>query len=152
MGVSALQSVLSMSSKACAHVQIPVWQAQTQTKALLKHRRVLEDNMVAASLNVLQPVTLNFDKSCLPGGDKREPWHPCLYVTANAHESNAWDTCAANVQRSIGPCPLIRVSEMVGFDADNRPGASARVEQFLAGILDKFFFALAETLVFLFFL
>lgn len=96
--------------------------------------------MLSAGLNVLQLVTLNFDKTGLPAGDKREPWHPCLYVTANAHDNHAWDVCAASVQRAIGPCPLIRVSDMVGFDADNRPGASARVEQFLAGILNMFFF------------
>ena len=139
--VSTLQSVLSMSSKACAHVQFPTSQAQTNAKALLKHRRVLEDQLINAGLDIMQPVTLNFDKTNLPAGDKREPWHPCLFCTALVNENTAWDNCATALQRSIGPCPLIRVSDMLGFEADgNRPGASARLEQFLAGILNKVFF------------
>ena len=130
--IHASVSAYSMSSKACAHMQFPTSQAQP--------------NAAQTGPDKMQPVTLNFDKTNLPAGDKREPWHPCLYCTALVNESTAWDNYATALQRSIGPCPLIRVSDMLGFEADgNRPGASARLEQFLAGILNKVFLPLAQT-------
>ena len=84
-----------------------------------------------ASLDVLWPVTLSFDKSQLSAGDKRAPWHPCLFVTASCHETSPWQDSHAAQTRTIGPCPLIRVADMLGFDETMRPGASARTEQSL---------------------
>ena len=128
--IQTLQSLLTMSAKHAAHVQVPLAQAQTQAKALVKHRRYLEDALLNCSLDILSPVTLQFDKSNLPVGDKRAPWHPCLFVTALCHDS-PWQACAAAQTRTIGPAPLIRVVDMLGFDAEQKPGASARTEQFL---------------------
>ena len=87
---------------------------------------------MSRELDIMRPVSLMFDKAGLPAGDKREPWHPCLFVTNSNHESsNAWCESAVAQQRSIGPCQLIRVADMLGFDSETRPGASSRTEQFL---------------------
>ncbi|CAL1165182.1 unnamed protein product [Cladocopium goreaui] len=124
--VQTLQSVLTSSPKNAAHVQVPLPHAQTNAKAVVKHRRLLEDQLMNASLDVLWPVTLSFDKSQLSAGDKRAPWHPCLFVTASCHETSPWQDSHAAQTRTIGPCPLIRVADMLGFDETMRPGASAR--------------------------
>lgn len=40
-----------------------------------------------------------------------------------------WDACTAVATKSIGPCPLIRVSDMLGYDAENRPAPAERLVQ-----------------------
>lgn len=127
----AFTALLATSPKHAGHLQMPLPQAQTHQSAVLKHRRTLEDSMVTNGLDIMRPVSLMFDKSNLSAGDKREPWHPCLLVTATAQDNNAWLDSSAAQNRSIGPCPLIRVADMLGFDPDSRPGASQRTEQFL---------------------
>ena len=128
----AFHALLALSPKHAGHLQIPLPQAQTHAAAVLKHRRTLEDSLVSRELDIMRPVSLMFDKAGLPAGDKREPWHPCLFVTNSNHESsNAWCESAVAQQRSIGPCQLIRVADMLGFDSETRPGASSRTEQFL---------------------
>ena len=125
----AFQALLSMSPCHAGHVQMPVPQCQAIPQAVLKHRRLLQDALNSAGFDVLRDVSLVFDKAGCPAGDKRDPWHPCIFVTAVGHETNMWSECAVSSLRSIGPCPLIRVADMLGFDAENRPGAAARVEQ-----------------------
>ncbi|CAL1134420.1 unnamed protein product [Cladocopium goreaui] len=122
----AFTALLATSPKHAGHLQMPLPQAQTHQSAVLKHRRTLEDSMVTNGLDIMRPVSLMFDKSNLSAGDKREPWHPCLLVTATAQDNNAWLDSSAAQNRSIGPCPLIRVADMLGFDPDSRPGASQR--------------------------
>lgn len=123
------QSLLALSPDHAGHVQLPVPQSQALDKAVLKQRRILEDMLGQAGLDALRSVSLFFDKAGCPAGDKRDPWHPCLFVTATGHEVNSWSQCAVGTQRSIGPCPLIRVVDMLGFDSENRPGAAAGAEQ-----------------------
>lgn len=131
--INALSSLLAVAPTNAAHVQLPLPQAQTHSNAVVKHRRALEDALVANGLDIMRTVSLCFDKSSLPAGDKREPWHPCLFVTSTTcQEVNAWCESAAAQSRSIGPCPLIRVADMIGFDTEARPGASQRTEQPLA--------------------
>ena len=129
--VDALSGLLSMSPKHVGHLQLPMPQAQALPNAVLKHRRQLEDKLIANNLDVLRNITLNFDKSNLPAGDQREPLHLCTLVTCNAQDGNAFNDSSAAQSRTIGPCPLIRVADMLGFDAENRPGASQRMEQLL---------------------
>ena len=40
-----------------------------------------------------------------------------------------WDACTAVATKLIGPCILIPVSDMLGYDAENRPAPAARLEQ-----------------------
>lgn len=132
--LTAFNSLLASSPKYAGHLQIPVLQAQTHQAAVVKHRRTLEDSLVANGLDIMRPVSLIFDKGSLPAGDKRDPWHPCLLVTATAHENNAWFDSAVAQNRCIGPCPLIRVADMLGFDSEARSSASQRTEQLLVEV------------------
>lgn len=81
--VQTVHSILSMSAKHASHIQMPVLHQQTQMKAVIKHRRYLGDQFMLAGLDVLQQLSLTFDKSNLPAGNKRPPWHPCLFITSS---------------------------------------------------------------------
>ena len=125
-------NVLAMSPNNAGHCQTPVMQSQTTTDAWVKHKRVLEDTLKKGRMDITVPVTLTFDKSSCHANDKRCVNHPCLFVSAVDHQQpNAWMTSSAVSKGIIGPCPLIRVLDMKGFDPDNRFGSASRTEQFL---------------------
>lgn len=59
-----------------------------------------------------------------------------LFVTStNDQSQNIWTGSNVWNCQSIGPVPLIRVSDMLGYEADNRPSPSQRVEQNLGSTL-----------------
>ena len=90
----------------------------------------MEDCLKKHRMDVTTSIALTFDKTNSHSNDKRSAIHQCLFVTALDHEqSNSWATCAAVGKGVIGPCPLIRVTDMLGFDPENRLGASYRTEQ-----------------------
>ena len=130
---NAFNNILAMSPTHCGHVQLPVMQSQTSTEAWLKHRRMAEDILKKAGMDITVAVSLTFDKSSNHANDRRTVNHLCNFITASSHQQgNAWSNCAAATTGVIGPCQLIRVSDMRGFDPDNRFGAAARTEQPLA--------------------
>ena len=131
--LTSFSQVLAMSPMNAGHCQVPVMQKQTTTDAWIKHRRVLEDALKKSRMDVTTPIALTFDKSSNHANDKRSVNHQCLFVTSIDHQqANGWITSAAVTKGVIGPCPLVRVTDMVGFDPDNRLGAASRTEQFLA--------------------
>ena len=128
--LATLVNVLQMSPNNAGHCQLPVMQSQTTTDAWIKHRRTLEDALKKGRMGITTGVALTFDKTSSHANDKRCVNHPCLFVTALDHQqANAWLGAAAVSKCVIGPCQLIRVSDMQGFDPDNRFGAAARTEQ-----------------------
>ena len=128
-----LSSVLSMNAHSAGHVQIPVMQSQTKVAAWVKHKRVLEDTLHQAGIDITVPVSLHFDKSGSHANDKRPVHHPCLFVKSTSHQQpNYFEASAAASTGHIGPCALIKVSDMVGYENDgNRYGPAARTEQCL---------------------
>lgn len=131
--LQTFESILAMSPLHGGHVQLPVQHGQTVATALVKHRRQLEDHLMNARLDVTTPVSLTFDRASLQHqGDKRKLMHPCLFVGALAHEGIFWENSTPCTTGQIGPCRLIRVQDMIGYDADTRPGAAARLEQQLS--------------------
>ena len=126
------QSLLAGSSKHAAHIQVPSPQAQTTSKAWLRHTRTLQDALVKANINWQTSICLSFDKSNTHANDKRDPWHECRFAFAEAHGDVAWRDSAACQTGTIGPAPLIRVNEMIGYDGENRPGPAFRTEQILS--------------------
>ena len=136
-------NVLAMSPNNAGHCQTPVSQSQTTTDAWVKHRRVLEDTLKKGRMDITVPVTLTFDKSTCHANDKRNVNHPCLFVTAVDHQQqNSWTTSSAVSKGIIGPCSLIRVTDMKGFDPDNRFGPAMRTEQFLGS--SQYIFGFSE--------
>ena len=130
---NAFNNILAMSPTHCGHVQLPVMQSQTSTEAWLKHRRMAEDILKKAGMDITVAVSLTFDKSSIG------PRVALLVGTCSNEVAQVVDSppivgmvCAAATTGVIGPCQLIRVSDMRGFDPDNRFGAAARTEQPLA--------------------
>lgn len=137
--LQTFRSILTMSPLHAGHMQLPISQQQTANTALLKHRTRLQHFLLESKLDPTNEITLIFDKSGLqsdgPGAnskDKRKATHPCHLVTADCHPSNSWMSSAVPEAGTIGPCPLIRCSDMLGYDPDCRPGPAARIEQSLA--------------------
>ena len=127
-------NVLAMTPNNVGHCQTPVHHTQTKVEAWVKHKRILEDSIHAANMDITTTISLHFDKSNMHANDKRATHHPCLFVTSDAHQQeNHWSNCGVVTNGGVGPCPIIRVSDMIGFDPDNRFGPAARTEQ----ILDK---------------
>eukprot|EP00435_Cladocopium_sp_Y103_P009464 s1851_g2.t1 len=129
--MTSFVNVLQMSPNNAGHCQLPVMQTQTTTEAWVKHRRALEDALKKGRMDITTGVALTFDKSASHANDKRSVNHPCLFVSALDHQqANAWLGSSAVSRGVIGPCQLIRVTDMQGFDPDNRFGAAARTEQY----------------------
>ena len=63
--------------------------------------------------------------------DKRQVSQPVLMVTHVAGEASPWTNTTAFKNQVVGTLPLVPVSQMIGYDADSKPGAAARVEQCL---------------------
>ncbi|CAK9094359.1 FO synthase subunit 1, partial [Durusdinium trenchii] len=125
-GLQTAISLLSMSQRNGMHLQMPLSQAQTKIEPVLKHRRLLEDTLVAGGMDISCYVTLSFDKTQRHAGDKRKGSHPCLFVSASS-ENNEWSESAAAQTGSIGPVPLIRMNEMIGYDPDLKWGPALRI-------------------------
>ena len=130
--LQTFRSILAMSSQNAGHLQLPLAQQQTANTAVLKHRNRLQYFMLEAKLDPTMEVALIFDRSNVTTEkDKRKSTHPCHFATAEAHTSNAWRSSAVPESGTIGPCPLIRCTDMFGYDPDCRPGPAARTAQFL---------------------
>ena len=107
-----------------AHVQLPICHTNTTSQVVYKHRRLVEDNLMSAQkLDISQTVALHSKPDEGHASDKRGGVQTCLFVTAD-QATTSWQS-----PQVIGPIPLIRVRDMVGFDSENRPGATARAEQ-----------------------
>ena len=105
----------------------------------MKHSRKVEDTLWKASLDISQRVTLLFSKeSTRQGSDKRALTQGCIspFATKNCK----WQDSDAHQTGVLGPLPILKVSEMVGYDPDTgmRPGAAARVEQMLGQCIDQY--------------
>lgn len=125
-----ISSMISMSPNNAGFVQLPVPHASTVASALLKHCRLLEDGLSKGGLDVLTTVTILFSKPGSSGHDKRKTSQLALFLTPSRTGSdNPWLLSKAWTSQALGPVPLIKVSDMLGYDADLRPSSGARVEQ-----------------------
>ncbi len=128
--IQMFNTVLSLSNKNAGLALMPIPHAQTSQNALLKHERLLQDQMVKAGLNVTHIGTILLDKQSVADNDKRQTAQQCRLVTTTVgQDENEWSKSHAWTKQTIGPLPLIKVSEMVGYDADSPPGPSARLAQ-----------------------
>ena len=126
----AMANILSMSPGNFGHMQFPVLQSQTSMSALVKHRRLLEDQFMKASLNVIYNVQLLFAKpEPTSGRDGRALNQPCLALMHTNYDQPDWLKSDPIKEGKLGPVNLIKFSDFIGFDDTNRPSAQARVEQ-----------------------
>lgn len=128
-----LRNVCSLSSRNLGHIQLPLIHASTTMQAIIKHRRKIEDGLIQGTdVELRQGVTLLFAKdSSRAASDRRPSTQNCLTVFAD--KSCKWTDSEALQAGTIGPLPLLRVSEMTGYDSEtgSRPSAATRVEQML---------------------
>lgn len=121
-----------MSSQNAGVVYLPVAHAATTQEAVLKHRHKLEICLAKAGLYILNVITLQFIKQGSSLQDRRKNTQQALFVVTSDHKDDgAWTKSHVWERQTIPSVPLIRVSEMVGYDPESKPGAAARVEQML---------------------
>ena len=134
--VSLLQNVCALGPQNCGHVQNPLFHQATTMHALIKHGRRLEDALLKTDLDISQKVTLLFSKEAnRPGTDKRPLTQSC--VSPFSTRVCKWQESEAHQSGVLKDLPLVKVSDMEGYDPENgqRPGAAARLEQNLGWAL-----------------
>ncbi|CAK9097476.1 FO synthase subunit 1 [Durusdinium trenchii] len=125
-----LGSVTAMSPGHCGFIMLPVFQKQTTDVARIKHRRAIEDFLIKGSMSYGQEVAVLYNKPDSGPRDGRPMSQVCVLTWHTSYkDSSPWSESDAMTSGRIGPYPLIRISDMVGYDEATRPSASARVEQ-----------------------
>ena len=139
--IQCFASIVNLASRQNAgFVYLPMETTSTAQNTIMRHRRLLEDQLNAQGLDILRVVAVNFEKSGSSASDKRALVQHALLVTLRAdQQENLW--AGGNVWnlQSVGPVPLVKVSEMMGYDAESKPSPAQRVEQNF-GILGFFTF------------
>lgn len=94
-------------------------------------------NTVVKNTHRLQLALLNGDlifakEGSRQGSDKRPLTQNCAAISTG--KACRWQESEALQNSALGPLPLLKVSEMQGYDPESgtRPGAAARLEQMLA--------------------
>lgn len=132
----ALAHILAMSPSSFCHVQLPMIQAQTSVSALVKHKRLLEDQFMRSNLNIVYNVQLLFAKPDGAGRDQRALSQQCLALVHNNFDASEaeWLRSDAVKEGKLGPVSLVKFSEFLGHDEVSRPSAQSRVEQILVPV------------------
>ena len=129
--VQTLATLLSMSSNMVGLVLYPLFQSQTTANALVKHKHLLDNSLMKGGLTLVNPVQVLFSKPDSTARDNRplsQPAMACFHTHFGQHDFQ--QKSGAVRQGKMGPCPLLRIADFLGYDGDlAKPGASARVEQ-----------------------
>ena len=133
--LTVLGTVVSMSANNVAHVQLPVCHAATKPEVVLKHSRSVEDALLSAKMDLTNSIILVFKKDDARQQGRRKSVQQC-YAAMSAHfkgsDSCPWGKSAAIQAGYVDNLPLIKVTEMIGYDEISKPSPGARVEQFLS--------------------
>jgi hypothetical protein len=121
-----VSTVCHFGPHAIAHLQLPVPQSNTNTNALLRHTRTIEDSLHSRGIDITHKLSLHFTKPAdSTGNDKRKLMQSCMACFSDG-DKLLWQPPSV-----VGPLPLIRINEMRGYDSETRPGPTARAEQLL---------------------
>ncbi len=125
-----LCNVCAMGQTNVGHVQLPQMHQQTNLSAVTKNRIKLQEHLLRAQIDFSHTLTLTFSKeSVRSGSDKRPATQTCL-VTFDGKNCK-WLSSEMLLTGVVGPLPLMKVSDMEGYEAESRPGAAQRIEQTL---------------------
>lgn len=125
-----MSQVLTMSSTYFGWVQCPVLQSQTTLPALVKHQHILDNSLLKNSLNFGSNIGLVFTKPESTARDSRNPTQQIRGCThSNFNNETPFSESAAVKTGLVGPLPLIKIADLIGFDDATRPGPSQRTEQ-----------------------
>ena len=127
--IQMMANVCSTGSTCIGYIQLPVMHSQTSMPALLKRKRLTEDTLLKINADFSTQITLLFSKeSTRACTDKRLPSQMC--VACAMGKNDRWIENSQPVQNGVmGPFALCAVADMMGYDADSKPGASAGAEQ-----------------------
>jgi len=131
--VTFLQNVVSISNLNIGHVQFPLFHPATSMNTVVKNTHRLQLALLNGDLDMTSTVTLIFAKEgSRQGSDKRPLTQNCAAISTG--KACRWQESEALQNSVLGPLPLLKVSEMQGYDPESgtRPGAAARLEQMLA--------------------
>lgn len=124
-----------MSSANMGYIQYPIMQASTTQHAMVKHRHLLELSLLKGGLTVQNNVQVLFSKPESSARDTRSLSQPALATFHSSFAESPWQVSIAVREGKLGPCPLIRVADLQGFDDDSKPSPGARAEQLLGSVL-----------------
>ena len=132
-----------MSSCNIGHIQYPLLHAATSLSATVKHTRRIPDSLLSAELDFSTNVTLTYsrDGSVSRSSDKRPVTQSCV-VVMSAKSENKWTESECVQSGVIGPLPVISVSEMQGYDPENKPSPGQRASENFGMSTCRFFYYL----------
>ena len=135
--VQTLTTLLSMSSNMIGFVLYPQFQSQTTANALVKRKHLLDNSLVKGGVTLVNHVQVLFSKPDSTARDNRPLPQPAMACFHTHFAQNEFQQKSVAVrQGKLGPCPLLRIADFLGYDGDlAKPGASARVEQNLDLVL-----------------
>lgn len=126
VAMQTMCTMLSLGACNFGHVQYPIPHSNTSSEALIKHKRIIEDLFNAAGFSITTTLALHVTRpNDARQSDQRECIHTCLCLSTD-FKASLWTAPVF-----VGPVPLIKVADMIGYDPDNRPSATFRVEQTL---------------------
>lgn len=128
--LSTLSSILAMSSNHFAWVQCPLIQSQTSLPALVKHQHMLDNLLLKNGLEFSPNIQLLFRKPDSTSRDGRQLAQRVLGVTHSNFENGCIHRQSNAISAGyVGPLPLVKLTDMLGFDEVAKPGPSPRTEQ-----------------------
>ena len=130
--IKTFSALLSMTSNAVGIVLMPVYQTQTTPGALLKHKHLLETNLMNAGLSTHHTIQVLFAKPDSSAKDARALCQTAIACFHTHFSEHAFTSSVAIREGKLGPCNLAKISDFIGYDGElSKPGAAARVEQLL---------------------
>ena len=130
-----MSHLLSMSASHMGFIQYPLLQSQTSQQAMIKHRHLLDLAVMKMSLTMKDSMQILYSKPESSSRDSRSWSQPALASFHANFASTPLSESEAVIRGKLGPCPLLRIADLQGYDDDSKPGASARAEQWLGLIL-----------------
>lgn len=112
-----LATVVHFGGHCVGHVQLPMHFSNATLSAWVKHSNTVQQSLLSKKVDFSNLTTLDFRKpSDAASNDKRKSSQTCF-------------SCVSDGDKSLWQLPGVKISEMIGWDSENKPGPSARIEQ-----------------------
>lgn len=129
--INVMGQILSLSSAHYGWVQCPVVQSQTTLPAVVKHQHALDLALLKNNMAFGTNIQLLFAKPDSTAQDTRSTAQRALGVTHTNYSDTPFNESSAIKDGVVGPLPLIKIADLLGYDETTRPGPSGRTEQLL---------------------
>lgn len=126
--LNMLCNICSLGQGNIGHIQLPQVHSQTSLGAVCKNRNRIQDSLLKAGMDFSQTLTLGFSKETVRAGSEKRPATQSCFV-ATGGKTSKWSSSEMLQAGLLNNLPLIKVSDMEGYDAESRPNAAQRMEQ-----------------------